>query len=81
MDKIADTNVEQVTEGVKNVEIDSSKLTALSQEVISRQATVSPVAEIQGDPMCARQYAEQAQKTSVRSVPGSILSRPSVNQD
>jgi hypothetical protein len=41
MDKIADTNVEAVTEGVKKVEIDSSKLTALSQEVISRQATVS----------------------------------------
>jgi len=41
MDKIADPSVEQLTEDVKKVEIDSSKLTALSQEVISRQATVS----------------------------------------
>jgi len=41
MDKIAEPSVEQVTEDVKNMEIDSSKLTALSQEVISRQATVS----------------------------------------
>jgi hypothetical protein len=41
MDKIADPNVEQLTEDVKKIEIDSSRLTALSQEVISRQATVS----------------------------------------
>jgi hypothetical protein len=41
MDKIADPSVEQLTEEIKKVDIDASKLTALSQEVISRQATVS----------------------------------------
>jgi hypothetical protein len=41
MDKVADPAVDSVTEDVKKIEIDSSKLTALSQEVISRQATVS----------------------------------------
>jgi hypothetical protein len=54
MDKIADTNVEAVTEGVKKVEIDSSKLTALSQEVISRQATVSLTGVISDRVACHR---------------------------
>lgn len=35
------SSVNQVTEKMKEVQIDASQLTALSQEVISRQATVS----------------------------------------
>lgn len=43
MDKLtqAHTTVDDVAEKLKQVEIDQSKLTALSPEVISRQATVS----------------------------------------
>jgi hypothetical protein len=43
MDKLtqAHDSVDGLTEKVKQIDIDSSQLTALSPEVISRQATVS----------------------------------------
>jgi hypothetical protein len=45
MDKLSQPHesVDALAEKVKEIEIDQSKLTALSPEVISRQATVSPI--------------------------------------